>query len=114
MKDLKLQIDGEEEFSYSKRVINDVDVEDIVKEAAKRYKQFPEELYTGKKKSLFVRKFAIYLSKRLTGLTNTEIGEIFVITYSSVSKSVKDMERILKEDLKVRRDVEPLISHFKV
>ena len=114
LKDLKLQVDGGEEFSYSKRVINDVDIGNIVKEIAKRYKQSPKELYTGKKKPLFARKVAIYLSKRLTGLTNKEIGKAFGITYSAVSKSAQDMERILKEERKARRDIDSLISHFKV
>jgi REP element-mobilizing transposase RayT len=114
IKDLKHQIERGEEFSYSKEIINDVDIEDIVKETAKRYRRSPEELYKGKKKPIFARKVAIYLSKRLTGLTNNEIGETFGITYSAVSKSAKDIERILKENSRVRRDIELLISHFKV
>lgn len=114
LKDLKLQIDGGEEFSYSKKIINDVNIGDIVEETAKRYKQSPEELYKGKKKPLLSRKAAIYLTERLTGLTNKEIGEAFKITYSAVSKSSMDMERIMKENKKIRRDIETIISHFKV
>jgi len=114
LKDLKLQVDGGEDFSYSKRIINDVDIDDIVKEIAKYYKRSPEELYNGKKKPILARKAAIYLSKRLTGLTNKEIGKAFNITYSAVSKSARDMERIMKKEQKIRRDVELLISHFKV
>jgi putative transposase len=113
LKDLKLQIEGEE-FSYSKKIINDVDIEDIVKKTAKRYKQSPEELYNAKKKPLLSRKIAIYLSKRLTGLTNKEIGEAFNITYSAVSKSYSDMGRTMKEKPRTRKDIEKIISHFKV
>jgi len=67
-----------------------------------------------RKKPLFASKTAIYLSKRLTGSTNKEVGKAFGVTYSAVSKSAQDMERILKEKREVRRDVESLISHFKV
>lgn len=114
IKDLKHQVEGGEEFSYSKKISNNIDIDDIVKETAKRYKKSPEELYKAKKKPLLARKAAIYLSKRLTGLTNKEIGEAFKITYSAVSKSARDIERIIKEKRKIRRDIETIISHFKV
>jgi len=114
IKDLKHQIEGGEEFSYSNKLTNNIDIDDIVKETAKRFKKTLKELYTGKKKPILARKAAIYLSKRLTGLTNKEIGEAFQITYSAVSKSSGDMERIMKEERKIRRDVETIISHFKV
>jgi len=114
IKDLKHQIEGGEEFSYKNKLTNNIDIDDIVKETAKRFKKTLKELYTGKKKPILARKAAIYLSKRLTGLTNKEIGEAFQITYSAVSKSSGDMERIMKEERKIRRDVETIISHFKV
>jgi len=114
IKDLKHQIEGGEEFSYSNKLTNNIDIDDIVKETAKHFKKTLKELYTGKKKPILARKAAIYLSKRLTGLSNKEIGEAFKITYSAVSKSYKDMERVMKEERKIRRDIETIISHFKV
>ena len=50
--------------------------------------------------------------KRLTCLTNAEIGTRFGITYSAVSKAAGDIERLRQEDKKVNREVEELISHF--
>jgi putative transposase len=114
IKDLKYQIEGGEDFSYKNKITNDIQLDDIVKETAKHFKKTPEEIYTSKKKPLLARKAAIYLSKRLTGLTNKEIGEAFNITHSAVSKSYSDMEKIMKGNLRIRRDIENIISHFKV
>lgn len=114
IKDLKYQIESGEEISYSKKITNNVDIDDIVEKTAKHYKESPEKLYNAKKKPLLARKAAIFLSKRLTGLTNKEIGEAFKITYSAVSKSSRDMERIMEKESRIRRDVESIISHFKV
>jgi putative transposase len=114
VKDLKHQIEGVEEISYKNKITNNIDIDDIVKETSKYYKKLPEELYTAKKKPLLARKAAVYLCKRLTGLTNKEIGEKFQITYSAVSKSYRDMEKIMKEKPRIRRDIETIISHFKV
>jgi putative transposase len=114
IKDLKQQVEEEKEISYKNKLINNIEIDDIVKETAKHYKRTTKELYNEKKKPLFSRKAAIYLCKRLTGLTNKEIGEAFKITYSAVSKAYKDMERIMGEKPKTRKDIETIISHFKV
>jgi REP element-mobilizing transposase RayT len=113
IKDLKCQIEGGD-FSYKNKLTNNIQLEEIVKKTAKRFKISPKELYSSKKKPLLSRKAAIYLSKRLTGLTNKEIGEAFKITYSAVSKSCNDMEKVIKENPRIRRDIETIISHFKV
>jgi chromosomal replication initiation ATPase DnaA len=114
IKDLKQQVEGEKEISYKNKLTNNIDIDEIVKETARHYKISTKELYNAKKKPLLSRKAAIYLSKRLTGLTNKEIGEAFNITYSAVSKSYSDMEKIMKGNLRIRRDIENIISHFKV
>ena len=44
---------------------------------------------------------------------NREIGEVFGISHSAVSKADKDIERIMGENGKVRREIEKLNSHFK-
>ena len=58
------------------------------------------------------KKIAVYLSKRLTGLTNREIGGYFGIGHSAVSKAALDMERLLTGNKRIRKDVDGMISHF--
>ena len=42
------------------------------------------------------------------------VNENIMVRPWAVSKSAQDMERILKEERKARRDIESFISHFKV
>ncbi|MFH1318521.1 MAG: hypothetical protein ABIH71_05855 [Candidatus Omnitrophota bacterium] len=71
---------------------------------------------------LLVRKLSIYLSKRLSGLTNKKIGVRFDISYSAVSKVAINREKIIEEDKNLKKMVEgsfhisradPVILHFK-
>lgn len=73
-----------------------------------------EDIYKAKKKPLLSKKIALYLSKRLTGLTNREIGGYFGIGHSAVSKAAMDMERLIAKNKRIRKEVEGVISHFEV
>ena len=101
------------EIAYRNTISAGIDIELITQEVGSRYHQEARELYAARKKPVFARKVAIYLAKRLTCLSNVEIGTKFGITYSAVSKAAGDIERLRQEDKKVNREVEELISHFK-
>ena len=60
------------------------------------------------------KEIAVYLLKKLTALTNKEIGEEFAIGYSGVSWVVQNVEKLIEEDKGVKRDIKVLISHLKV
>lgn len=102
-----------EEISYRGNISEGVDIDLITREVGRRYHKEAPELYASKKKPLFAKKVAIYLAKRLTCLSNAEIGSRFNITYSAVSKAAGDVERRRIEDKNVSREVMELISHFK-
>ncbi|MEI8348920.1 MAG: hypothetical protein WCI77_02105 [Candidatus Omnitrophota bacterium] len=55
----------------------------------------------------------VHLIKRHTNLTNNQIGKMFSMTYSAVSKSAKDIKMLLGKDKQIRMEVEELISTFK-
>ena len=113
LKDFKGQIE-DKEVAYRANISESIDMELIVKEVSARYHKKTGELYAAKKKPVFAKKVAIYLAKKLTCLTNSEIGERFGITYSAVSKASGNVERLMKEDKNVNCEVNGLISHFKV
>ena len=73
-----------------------------------------EVLRKAKKRPFLAKKVAVFLLKKLTPLTNKEIGAEFGISYSAVSKISQDMERLMNEDRKIKQDVVRIISHFKV
>lgn len=58
------------------------------------------------------RKIAIYLMRELTGLNNSEIGEIFDMNFSAVSKAALSIEIDIKKDKGLRKEVGKLICKF--
>ena len=112
LQSLKDQVESKE-IAYRDTISESIDLELITQEVGSRYHQEAGELYTVRKKPVFARKIALYLAKRLTCLSNVEIGTRFGITYSAVSKAAGDIERLRQENKKVNREVEELISHFK-
>ncbi len=112
LRDLKDQSQSKE-IAYREDISEGVDIDLITNEVASRYHKKTEELYASKKKPIFAKKVAICLAKRLTHLTNAEIGARFGITYSAVSKAAGDVERLMGQDKDVKREVAGIISHFK-
>ena len=112
LQSLRDQVESKE-IAYRDNISEGIDIELITQEVGSRYHQEARELYAAKKKPVFARKVAIYLAKKLTCLSNVEIGTRFGITYSAVSKAAGDIEHLRQEDKKVNREVEELISHFK-
>lgn len=97
-----------------KKMIQSINPEEIIEEVSSYYKKDSEMLKKAKNKPLLARKIAIYLMKKLTVLTNIKIGKEFGISYTAVSKTAKDVERLIREDREVSADIERMISRFKV
>jgi REP element-mobilizing transposase RayT len=110
---MRAQKDKGEDFSY-KKIVNSLEPGDVIQEVARYYQKEEEELRNARKKSLLARKIAIYLLKRLTALTNKEIGSEFGISYSGVSWISRDVGRLIEKNKKIKKDVEIAISHLKV
>jgi len=102
----------EKDFAHKKRICC-VDYEAIISAVAKVYKVKPGILFKAVKKPLVAKKTAVYLLKRYSGLTNQEIGAMFGISYSAVSKINKDMQRIVEEERGIKKDIDIIMSHFK-
>ncbi|MBU1044418.1 MAG: transposase [Candidatus Omnitrophica bacterium] len=103
----------EKEFAR-KNTICGVNHETIIAATSKVYHVEPELLFKAVKKPLLAKKTAVYLLKRYSGLTNQVIGSMFGISYSAVSKINKDMQKIISEKKGVKKDIDEIISHFKV
>ena len=112
LKELKTQVESEE-ISYRKELNVWIEPERIIAEVARKYKKEPEELITSSTRPAIEKQVAIYLIRRHTGLTNGEIGEIFKMKGQAVSKAGIKIERMMKENRELRRQVKKLISTFQ-
>ena len=112
LKELKIQVESDE-ISYRKALDVGREPERIIEEVARIYKKKPEELINSRTKPATEKQVAIYLIRRHTGLTNGEIGKIFKMRAQAVSKAGIKIERMMKENRKIRGQVKKLISIFE-
>ncbi|MDO8602654.1 MAG: helix-turn-helix domain-containing protein, partial [Candidatus Omnitrophota bacterium] len=112
LKSLKEQIEGKE-FSYKKELSAHLNEMDIIEAVARYYRKSPEELIEMKTRPATEKKITMYLLKRLTALTNNQIGRIFGISFSAASKAAKDIVRLIERNADIRRVTEEIISSFK-
>ncbi len=110
--DLKIQIEAKG-LELKKDLKEDVEEEEIRKYICETYMINDETLRESKNKQSLAKKNYIYLLKRLTGKTNGEIGEILGMGYSAVSKAYLWVEREMKGDKHLLKEIQTQISNFK-
>ena len=111
----RLQTDVEsKDFAHKRAVENTIEPETIIQAVAEYYKKEPEVLFKAKKKPLLAKKVAVYLLKKMTALTNKDIGSKFDISHSGVSWIARDVQRRIAEDDRVKHDIARLNSHLEV
>jgi putative transposase len=105
---------SEKDFAYKREIFSQTDPADIINVVAKQFKQTPEEVKTSNKRPMIAKKMAIYLIRRKTNLTNNQIGEIFNMKFSAISKAVVDFTRQVDKDKKLRGLVKMITSKVEV
>ncbi len=110
--ELKDQVEGED-IVYKRDLSGYVEKEAILEVIKKEYGKDLEDLRVRTRKGN-TKKIAIYLMRELTGLTNSEIGEVFDMKYSAVSKAALSVERGMGKDKGLRKEARKLISNFEV
>ena len=113
LKDLKVQVEGEG-ISYRKSLEGRVEKEDIVNVVTQHYKKGFEEICNDKRRPMKEKKITIYLMKKFTDLTNNEIGKIFGMTYSAISKAERSIVDLIKQNKDIKKEVGRIVSTFKV
>ncbi|MCK4466764.1 MAG: hypothetical protein KAU60_00265, partial [Desulfobacterales bacterium] len=100
-----------------KTMAKEIDSEKLLNQAAehldcdlKRFKEAPR--ISSKEKEN--RDILMYLLWKTGRLTNANIGNLFGVTYSSVSHSMRAVSDSLKKDKALRRKIKGLYSLFKI
>ena len=102
-----------QDFAY-KKTIEAIEPDKIIQEVSHYYQKEPEILYKARKKPLLAKKIAVYFLKKLTALTNKEIGDKFNIGYSGVSWIVQNVVGLAGKDKRIKGDIKTINSHLKV
>lgn len=112
LKELKVQIESDD-ISYRKALSAGIEPEKIIGTVAKLYKKKLDELVNSKSRPAIEKQVAIYLLRRCTGLTNGEIGKIFKMKAQAVSKAGIKIEKMMRENREISKQVKKLISIFE-
>ncbi len=108
---------GREELTQHRRLWQDEDPTDILVAAAGALGVDPAAYRKGTRLSgadVFKRDLIVYLLYQLGRWPNNQIGQLFNITYSAVSRRVALMKKKVSEDESVRRQIEQLKSQIKI
>jgi len=102
-----------QDFSYKDELNGRIEAKDILTAVSKKYALDLTGANKLKNKKSKGKKIAVYLLQRYSGLSNVEIGQIFGISFSAVSKATASIESLMAEDKGIEKEIEDLVSSFK-
>ena len=105
---------AEKDFAYKKTLLPHIDPDAIVSEVAKHYKQDISVIKISNKRPMTAKKMAIHLLRIKTNLTNNQIGDIFNMKFSAVSKAATDFKRQIDKDKGLAKAVKEITSKVEV
>lgn len=109
---LKGRIENKD-IAYGEKLRGQINAEDVLEFVSQEYKMGREEILGSKNKQNQAKKNCIYLLRRITDKTNKEIGEMFGMGHTAVSKVCSKMEQEMGCNKWIREVVENQVSHFK-
>lgn len=90
-------------------------IDDIVKAVARYYDTTPESILENNRKEdlTFARQVAMYLSKRLTNLTFSQIAESFGKVHSTAVRAYERIDSLIKRDFLVKEQIKDILLMLK-
>ena len=109
LRDLEIQITSDD-VSHKKALREDVKVaEEIIEEVTKYYKTTIVEIKESTNRPMRAKHVLVHVLRRLTGLSNREIGRYVGMRPSAVSRAGIMIERQLEKDKSLRRVVDKIV-----
>ena len=109
LRDLELQITSDD-VSHKKALREDVGVaEEIIEEVTKYYKTTIVEIKESTNRPMRAKHVLVHVLRRLTGLSNREIGRYVGMRPSAVSRAGIMIERQFEKDKSLRRVVDKIV-----
>jgi len=114
IKEMTKNREAGEELSELRKIKKNITVPEVIETTSTFYKRKPYDI-TKRSRNNHERKMAIYLSKKLTLATNSEIGTYFNIKGSGVSHQVRQVSDTVSKSRRLRNTIERIVnSYFKV
>jgi REP element-mobilizing transposase RayT len=112
LRDLELQLTSDD-IAHKRMLRDDEELAgEIIDAVAKYYQMSPEEIKTSRIRPLQAKHVLVYLLRRLTGLSNREIGCYVGMRTSAVNKAGRSIEHQLAANRQIKRVVKTTVSKF--
>jgi chromosomal replication initiation ATPase DnaA len=102
------------EVAYKSDLSKQVEREQIIRGVEKKYGKSIEEIRRSKKRPMKEKRMLIYLLRRLTGLTNREIGDVVGMKYGAVSMAGRKTEEEIARGKGVKKEADDIVCTFEV
>ena len=102
------------DFAHKRRINAAASIDDIIREAEKIFNESKDKIIAKRNSQSDARKTVIHVARRLTELTNKQIGSYFGISDTAVTKADQKIMELVKSDKGLRRQVDELFSVFRV
>lgn len=110
---LKPAIDSGD-FAYKREVRSSVSIEEVLTAAKDILGKDRPDIIGKKKSQSIIRKAVIYIIRRITPLTNKQIGYHFNVSDSAIGKIDRKVEELLKKDGGLKKKIDEVFSIFRV
>jgi putative transposase len=109
LQDLEIQITSDD-VAHKRMLRDDIEVaEEIIKEVTEYYKTTIEEMKKSMNRPMHAKHVLVYLLRRLTGLSNREIGRYVGMRPAAVSRAGISIEQRLNENKNMKRAVNKIV-----
>lgn len=102
------------DFAHKRELKSDISIDDIINRAEAIFDEEKKKIIAKKHSAFLTRKVIIFIARKMTSLTNKQIGEYFNIGDTAVIKAGNLVEALLKEDKQLKQKVNGVFSAFSV
>jgi ATPase involved in DNA replication initiation len=105
----------QEEQNPESQIIITYTIDEII-EAVTSYYEIPkEDIFNGSKQDglIMARNLIIYIAKRITNMSFSQIGEVLNRTHSTILRAYEKTESLLRKDLLLREQLKEILTLLK-
>ena len=102
------------DFAHKRRINAVASINDIIIKAERVFNESKDRIIAKKHSHSNTRKVIIHVARRLTELTNKQIGNYFGISDTAVIKADNNIAALSKEDKGLKRKIDEILSAFRV
>lgn len=99
----KIKLKKQREIPEIRRLTRSIKYEDVIAVAAESFRISEQKIRKVGRRNNVARKICLYLLRRLTDISNEEIGGYFGIGYTAVSQATSRLKMEMKENRKLKK-----------